>query len=90
MPRYYFDIFDGTETIRDEEGINLPGIEAAMAEARRAAADMSRELMLDNAPGPIEVTIRDHTTGPALFSVTWTTALQSVGTAHRVSRSSRD
>ena len=76
MTRYFFDIYDGKDASRDNEGIEFPNVEAAMAEARRAAADISRELMLDNFPGPIEVTIRDHTEGPSLFSVTWTTALR--------------
>ena len=33
MPRYYFQIRDGNNLIRDEEGIELPSLEAARAEA---------------------------------------------------------
>ena len=88
MTRYYFDIYDGKDASRDNEGIEFPNFEAAMAEARRAAADIARELMLDNSPGPIEVTIRDQTEGPALFSVAWTTALQLDEARRQVSRPS--
>ena len=33
MARYYFHIRDGNNLIRDEEGIELPSLEAARAEA---------------------------------------------------------
>ena len=37
MPFYFFHVRDGSETIRDEEGIDLPDIEAARNEARASA-----------------------------------------------------
>ncbi|MDB5697861.1 MAG: hypothetical protein JWN69_665 [Alphaproteobacteria bacterium] len=40
MPRYFFHLFDDI-VLRDEEGIELPDIEAARSEAVRAARDIA-------------------------------------------------
>ncbi len=37
MPRYFFDLTPGDETLSDEEGIELPDIETVRREARRSA-----------------------------------------------------
>ena len=37
MARYYFHICNGTGFVQDEEGLELPDIEAARAEAIRSA-----------------------------------------------------
>ena len=44
MPRYYFDIRDGDDVAIDEEGLDLPAIEAAETEAARSLADIAAEL----------------------------------------------
>jgi hypothetical protein len=41
MPRYYFHVEDH-HTSFDEDGVELPGIEAARQEALKAAGDMLR------------------------------------------------
>jgi hypothetical protein len=41
VPRYYFHIRDGKNLIRDEEGTDLPGPEAAHAEAMASARDLA-------------------------------------------------
>jgi hypothetical protein len=33
MPRYYFHIFNSTSTVEDEEGLELPDLQAARAQA---------------------------------------------------------
>ena len=43
MPRYFFDIRDGEELIPDEEGMDLPDLEAAFREAVRSLADISQK-----------------------------------------------
>jgi hypothetical protein len=43
MKRYYFDLRDGDALSRDEEGIELPSIEAAQEEAVRALAGMAMD-----------------------------------------------
>ena len=37
MPRYFFDLKRGDETLPDEEGIELPDTETVLREARRSA-----------------------------------------------------
>lgn len=72
MARFYFDIADGTSRTRDDEGLELPDIAAALLEARRAAAGIAHESMLDNRPGPVTVTIREtFTRAPLQFEVRW-------------------
>jgi hypothetical protein len=41
MPRYFFDIREGDEVIPDEEGMDLPDLEAAFREAAYSLAEMS-------------------------------------------------
>src|SRR5918993_5278427 len=36
MPRFYFDVADGTETAIDEDGLDLPDLKAARANALAA------------------------------------------------------
>jgi hypothetical protein len=43
MPRYYFDLLDGDVLASDEEGLLLPNLQAAQAEAARSLADMARD-----------------------------------------------
>jgi hypothetical protein len=38
MPRYFFDIRDGNELHRDEEGLDFPDLATAEREAAEAAA----------------------------------------------------
>jgi hypothetical protein len=40
MPRFYLHIKDGTDLIRDEEGIDLPSAAHARAEAVRSAREL--------------------------------------------------
>ena len=46
--RYYFDLRDADGVTRDEEGVELPDIEAALEEAALALADMARGVALDD------------------------------------------
>ncbi|RXG89237.1 DUF6894 family protein [Bradyrhizobium zhanjiangense] len=43
MPRYFFDLRDENELIRDEEGLELSGFPAVQAEAAKSLADMARD-----------------------------------------------
>jgi hypothetical protein len=42
MPHYFFDTSDGSELLRDEEGVELDGIQQARNEATRALVDLAR------------------------------------------------
>jgi len=43
MRRYYFDIRDGCQFIRDDVGVELPDIESARQEATAALSELTRE-----------------------------------------------
>lgn len=65
MPRYFFNIRDGHVVDEDEEGIELPDIEAARAEAQAVVEELRDELLdADN----IELEITDDT-GRRLLTV---------------------
>ena len=72
MPRYYFDVHDKQGVHRDEVGLEFPNMDAAILEARRALADMTRESLLD---GNMDLgfLIRDGDEGPVNLMVTMTT-----------------
>lgn len=74
MPRYYFDVHDKDGVFRDEVGLELADMDAAVAEARRALADMTKELLVgDRDAHGIHLVIRDGADGPVRLSVTMET-----------------
>lgn len=73
MPRYFFDVQDGEGAFVDETGIELPDMEAAIREARRALADMVRDTLREPMRDTLSIAIRGAE-GPVMLSVTLTTA----------------
>lgn len=69
MPHYYFDVHDKDGTFHDEVGLELPDMDAAIAEARRALADMTKEMLIDAGAEGILIVIRDGADGPVRLSV---------------------
>ncbi|HEX2136564.1 MAG TPA: hypothetical protein VHG30_11775 [Microvirga sp.] len=65
MPRFFFNIRDGYDLDEDDEGIELPSIEAARAEALATVEELRGEL---GDPGDIELEITDET-GRRLMTV---------------------
>ena len=72
MTRYFFDVRDKQGVHRDEVGLDFPDMDAAILEARRALADMTRESLLDGATD-LSIVIRDGKEGPVNLAVTMTT-----------------
>jgi len=54
MTRYFFDVSDG-----DEEGMELPHVQAAQEEAARSLADMVRDKFSSEAFPRMAVQVRD-------------------------------
>lgn len=73
MPRYYFDVHDKEGTFHDEIGIELPNMDAAIVEARRALADMTKELLVDPEATAMQIIIHDGDDGPVRLSVSMQT-----------------
>jgi hypothetical protein len=69
MPRYYFDLLDGDVLAPDEEGLLLPNLQAAQAEATRSLADMARDAVENLAATPdkrdMAIEVRDAA-GPVM------------------------
>lgn len=65
MPRFFFNIRDGYDLDEDEEGIDLPDIEAARAEALATVEELRDQL---GDAGNIELEITDET-GRRLLTV---------------------
>jgi hypothetical protein len=64
MPRYYFDVQDTQGLYRDDVGLDFPHMDAAIAEARRALADMARESLVLDGATDLSIIIRDGDEGP--------------------------
>jgi hypothetical protein len=43
MPRFFFDVLDRLGVIKDDEGMELPSLDEAKAEAMRSAQDLIAE-----------------------------------------------
>lgn len=67
MPRYYFDVRDGDVISADDEGFELPNIEAAHNEAALSLAEMAKDRIKGRAehgePNRMAVEVRNET-GP--------------------------
>ena len=73
MPVYFFDIRDAHGVHRDDVGLELPDMERAIIEGRRALADMTRDsLPAANGEG-LEILIRDHGETPVKLVLSLTT-----------------
>ena len=62
MPRYFFNIGQGDEVLRDEEGVDLPNLDAVREEATEAARQiMSQRVLVGDAPDGQKFVITDET-----------------------------
>ena len=72
MPHYFFDIRDNEGVHRDDIGLELPNIQAAITEGRRAVSEMNNDIShIDNQV--LEIVIRDHGEGPVRLALSVTT-----------------
>jgi hypothetical protein len=60
VPRFYFDVREGAQVTRDDVGLDLESLDAAEAEAIRAAAGISRESLSRGRASEIMVQVRDE------------------------------
>lgn len=70
MPRYFFDVIDGGLTV-DDEGIGLPNMQAARAEALHALPDLAKNLLQTEDEREVSITVRDEG-GRPIFEATLT------------------
>jgi hypothetical protein len=65
MPQYFFDTRDGPELLRDEEGLELDGIQQAK-EAARGLLDLARDLIPGSESRDLAIEVRDGRNVPLL------------------------
>lgn len=68
MPRFYFDVREGSRLSVDEDGLELPGPAEAEREAVDAAASIGRDRLPRADTRDVEVRVRDEA-GRRLLSV---------------------
>lgn len=75
MPQYFFDVQDAEGVFVDDVGMELPDMDTAIREAKRALADMVRDALRDASGNAVVIRIRDGADGPVVLSVTLVTQL---------------
>ena len=68
MPRFYFDVRDGTTFVPDEEGIEFPGINEARNDASKSLGEMIKDAMPNGLHHDMAIEVRGEDKGP-LFKV---------------------
>jgi hypothetical protein len=71
MPHYFFDTRDGADLIRDEEGVELDGMEAARDEATRGLADLAKDALPGAMRRELAVEVRDAGDQALLRAALW-------------------
>ena len=73
MSLYFFDIRDRDGTRVDDIGLELPDMDAAIAEGRRALGEIIKEALPELPDAELAILVRDSGEGPVLLTVTFTT-----------------
>jgi hypothetical protein len=60
VPRFYFDVRDGTQFVPDDEGIEFDSLDAAEREAAESAAEIGRDRLPKNDPRAVTVEVRNE------------------------------
>jgi hypothetical protein len=69
MPRFFFDIHDSDGLYRDETGLELENMDAAVGMARQTLSDMVRDAFRDPQTTEVAIKIRDGSQGPVVLTV---------------------
>ena len=59
--RFYFDVDNGRETVRDDEGVVADDLEQALADARSVISEMADELGATSLESLWSLVVRDET-----------------------------
>lgn len=81
MPHYFFDIDDGENQTRDDEGVDLPHREAARKAAICALADVARDVLLDREQCDFTSVVRNET-GDVVFRARLSLVAEWAGQSH--------
>ena len=71
MPRYFFDSHDGDDFIRDEEGLELDGLEAARDEATAALGGIAKDALPRSSRRELSIEVRDESDRQIMRASLW-------------------
>ena len=71
MSRYFFDSRDGDHVIRDDDGIELDGIEAARDEAALALRDLAKDALPGSTRREVAIEVRDESGRQLIRASLW-------------------
>ncbi len=60
MPRYYFDILNGTDSVHDDEGTEFDSLDAAVHAAKRSAAEIGTNRLAKGDTSDVVIEVRDE------------------------------
>ncbi|UVF22838.1 hypothetical protein HPT29_028470 (plasmid) [Microvirga terrae] len=80
MPRYFFDTYDGERFVPDPDGVDLPDLAAAKAEAQKALTDIARDALPNGDQRTFMVSVRGGT-GELLARASLTLIVEDVEVA---------
>ena len=60
VARYYFDILDGAQSVRDDEGSDFDSLDAAVQAAARAAAEIGTDRLAKGDTRDVVIGVRDE------------------------------
>jgi hypothetical protein len=76
MPRFFFDIHDGEDFTPDHVGMELEGLEAAKAEAKKTLPDIVKDEMPDGDRRDFTVVVKNEV-GHEVLRVTLSLVVES-------------
>ena len=68
MPRYFFDTRDNEALVTDEEGLELPDLQAVKVQAGLALAELARDVIPGSVRRHLSVEVRDDQ-GPVMVAM---------------------
>ena len=71
MPRYYFDTRDGDHFVRDDEGVELDGIEGARDQATLALRDLAKDAIPKETRRQFAMKVRDEAGRQVIRASLW-------------------
>ena len=77
MPRFFFDVREGPRFVPDEDGLELPDVDAAEHEAAEAAASFERDMLSKGDVRDVSVEVRNEH-GQRVITVTVTMQVERV------------
>jgi hypothetical protein len=75
MPRFYFDVREGEKFVRDNDGVEFPGVKEARDDASHTLGEMIKDAMPDGERLDMGVEVRGQDKQP-LFKVQITFEVQ--------------